>query len=135
MCRQSLQTSNRNKTIPSNKFRPSRNSFHERKMVRSKTNSSQKHEFCHAFRGQLNKKKGQFKIGNQYFEQVCKKNSWVLDEMQANDFRKRTPRCFSLRARVPRPTKPIKLSKLSEDVNVCGNHLWMLAKGISASCL
>ena len=27
-------------------------------------------------------KKGQLKIGNQYFEQVCKNDSWVPDEMK-----------------------------------------------------
>ena len=81
------------------------------------------------------RKKGRLKIANQCFEHVCKNNSWASDKMQANDFRQEPPCCSSLRTRVPRPTESSKLSKFTEDANVYGNHLWTLAKAISASCL
>ena len=37
------------------------------------------------------RQKAQFKIRNQYFEQICKSNSWAPDELRANDFKLEPP--------------------------------------------
>ena len=80
------------------------------------------------------RKKVQLKIGRQF---ISNKFARIIrgfpTRCRRTILEKRNPPCFI--SRVPRPTKPCKLSKLTENSNVLGDHFWMLAKGISASCL